>query len=184
MDGSTVNRKMVESTNKNKTTKNKINGQDHLFRRIATCLRNVLPRDVYTITHLSTEALLNYPWYDKNCACLLVTDTASLNDQGWAKLHTYFNNSGKFLFICQNSLLSNLTHCGSSKKRSNLLKSAFDNKSLSMALGKNFEKFLKNSLNKLSKKDEINETFFTRDLVGGFFHFPYIFFISLLTNNK
>lgn len=48
-----------------------------------------------------------------------------------------------------------------------MLKSAFGNKSLNMALGKDFEKFLKKTLKGLSKNREFNETYNAKDLVGG-----------------
>jgi biotin-[acetyl-CoA-carboxylase] ligase BirA-like protein len=57
-----------------------------------------------------------------------------------------------------------------------MLRNAFGNKSLSAALGKDFEQFLKKSLKTLKKSDkQINETFHARDLVGGY-RYSIIFF--------
>lgn len=63
--------------------------------------------------------------------------------------------SGKILFVCQNSLLANLTSCDSVKKQAHVLKNAFGNKSASAALGKDFEQFLKKSLKTLSKSKHV-----------------------------
>ena len=60
-----------------------------------------------------------------------------------------------------------------------MLKSAFGNKSLNMALGKDFEKFLKKTLKGLSKNKEFNETYNAKDLVGGSVHIVVPIVISL-----
>ncbi|KAE9550485.1 hypothetical protein FO519_006304 [Halicephalobus sp. NKZ332] len=141
---------------------------NHLFKRIFDSLVKILPEDVYTVFHLSTKALMNEPWMDENAVCVLLADTKTLGDLAWTRLQNYFIHSGKILFLCQNSLLANLTSCESPKKQANLLKNAFGNKNASMSLGKDFEVFLKKSLNALAKNKQVNETFHAKDLVGGY----------------
>ncbi|KAI1720182.1 biotin/lipoate a/B protein ligase family domain-containing protein [Ditylenchus destructor] len=141
--------------------------QPELFDRIATSLKAILPLYRYTVNNLSVEALTTHPWIDDNCACLMISDTDGLNDQAWQRLQQYFVNSGKILFLCQNSLLASLTHCGSAKKQSNILKKTFGKKSTILALGKDFEQFLKKTLKKMENDKEVYETFHSKDIVGG-----------------
>ncbi|KAH7703446.1 Protein BPL-1 c, partial [Aphelenchoides avenae] len=149
--------------------------QQELFSKISVALQRILPPSTYTVFHLSTKALTGHPWIEDNSACLLIADTKPLNDQAWSRLQAYFVHSGKILFVCQNSLLANLTSCDSVKKQAHVLKNAFGNKSASAALGKDFEQFLKKSLKTLSKSKHINETFHAKDLVGGY-RYSVVFF--------
>ncbi|KAI6173271.1 BPL/LPL catalytic domain-containing protein [Aphelenchoides besseyi] len=156
--------------------------QPELFQRIATSLRDILPHDVYSVSHLSTRSLRHHPWIDENTACLLIADTKPLDDQAWTKLQSYFVHAGKILFVCQNSLFASLTNCDSVKKQMGVLKSAFGRKAAAGTLGKDFESFMKKALKTLDKCKEVtigirinyllilkaHETFHARDAVGGY----------------
>ncbi|KAI6205134.1 hypothetical protein M3Y94_00758200 [Aphelenchoides besseyi] len=142
--------------------------QPDLFQRIATSLQDILPHDVYSVSHLSTRSLRHHPWVDENTACLLIADTKPLDDQAWTKLQSYFVHAGKILFVCQNSLFASLTNCDSVKKQMGVLKSAFGRKAAAGTLGKDFESFMKKALKTLDKCKEAHETFHARDAVGGY----------------
>uniref|UniRef100_A0A183CQ38 BTB domain-containing protein n=1 Tax=Globodera pallida TaxID=36090 RepID=A0A183CQ38_GLOPA len=91
-----------------------------LFDEIREALRRIVPTDTYTISALSTKALLVHPWMDL-CACLIIADTSRLDNSS-------MESSGKILFVCENSLLSSLTRSNSQREQSTLLKNAFGNK--------------------------------------------------------
>lgn len=57
----------------------------------------MLSTDTYTVFHLSREALRSHPWISRETACLLLTNTDSLDDEAWARLHQYFDNVS---FLC------------------------------------------------------------------------------------
>lgn len=140
---------------------------DELFNQIASSLSTMVSTDTYAIFHLSHEALCEHPWINRETACLLIADTKTLDDKSWTRLQDYFNNSGKMLFVCQNSLLASLSSCGSSRKSAKMLKVAFGERQ-SNTLGKDFENFLKKTLKMISKHKKVNETFHAKDLVGGY----------------
>uniref|UniRef100_A0A7E4WC57 BPL/LPL catalytic domain-containing protein n=1 Tax=Panagrellus redivivus TaxID=6233 RepID=A0A7E4WC57_PANRE len=139
-----------------------------LFQRIFASLRQILPKDTYTITHLTQKSLIADHWQSENAVCVLLADTKTLGDLAWSKLQGYFIHSGKIIFLCQNSLLANLTNCSSTKKQASLLRSAFGNKQASLSLGKDFEQFLKKSMKTLGKTKEVSDTFHAKDVVGGY----------------
>ncbi|CAD5211869.1 unnamed protein product [Bursaphelenchus okinawaensis] len=145
-----------------------IGDKPELYAKMVAALKNILPSDMYTLTHLSTKGLKYHPWIDENAACLLIGDTKLLDDVSWSRLQNYFIHSGKILFVCQNSLCASLTHCDSVKKQTSMLKSAFGSKNAMNALGKEFEQFMKRTVKLMSKKKEINETFHAKDPVGGY----------------
>uniref|UniRef100_A0A183BMT3 BPL/LPL catalytic domain-containing protein n=1 Tax=Globodera pallida TaxID=36090 RepID=A0A183BMT3_GLOPA len=136
-----------------------------LFDEIREALRRIVPTDTYTISALSTKALLVHPWMDL-CACLIIADTSRLDNAAWNRLQMYFVNSGKILFVCENSLLSSLTSSNSQREQSTLLKNAFGNKAVTATMGKEFGNFLKQALKGLTKHGQVNETFYAHDAVG------------------
>ncbi|KAL3116154.1 hypothetical protein niasHT_002278 [Heterodera trifolii] len=136
-----------------------------LFDGIRAALRRIVPTDTYTVSALSTKALLAHPWMD-SCACLIIADTSRLDSASWSRLQIYFVNSGKILFVCENSLLASLTSSSSQREQSTLLKNAFGNKTVTATMGKEFGNFLKRSLKGLAKNGQVNETFYARDAVG------------------
>lgn len=140
-------------------------GQNELYNQIRESLSSILSADLYTVFHLSPSAIKQQPWVDSSSVCLLLADTSGLDDIAWVKLHSYFNHSGKIIFICQNKLLSSLSSASSSKEQANLLKMAFGDRSV--VLGKDFEQFLKKSLKVLRKENEVHEMFRSNDLVAG-----------------
>uniref|UniRef100_A0A158R4T8 BPL/LPL catalytic domain-containing protein n=1 Tax=Syphacia muris TaxID=451379 RepID=A0A158R4T8_9BILA len=125
-----------------------------LFEQIFETLSSMLPSDTYTIFHLSREALRLHPWISRETACLMLTDTESLDDEAWRKLHQYFDHSGKMLFICQNDLLATFSNGKFSRKSSKILKLAFGEKQ-SIALGKDLEDFLKKAFRMVAKHKEL-----------------------------
>ncbi|VDM42461.1 unnamed protein product [Toxocara canis] len=140
---------------------------DELFDQIAASLSMMLSSDTYAVFHLSQEALREHPWINREAACLLIADTKTLDDKSWTRLQHYFNSSGKMLFVCQNSLLSSLSSCSSSRKSAKMLKMAFGERQ-SSTLGKDFETFLKKTLKMIAKHKRVNETFHAKDLIGGY----------------
>ena len=99
-------------------------GQDSLYQRVRDTLSTVLPSNLYTVFHISTEAIRKQPWIEPSSvspslyewlvtfvfvlpaghcsfsvlqACLLLADTSGLDDCAWAKMHTYFNHVCRFL---------------------------------------------------------------------------------------
>ncbi|VDK46957.1 unnamed protein product [Anisakis simplex] len=127
---------------------------NELFNGIASSLSTMISSDTYTIFHLSKEALRDHPWISNETACLLIADTKTLDDKSWARLQHYFNNSGKMIFICQNSLLASLSSCETSRKSVKMLKMAFGERHTS-ALGKDFETFLKKTLKMIAKHKKV-----------------------------
>ncbi|MFH4978710.1 hypothetical protein AB6A40_005419 [Gnathostoma spinigerum] len=138
-----------------------------VFERIKSTLSHMISPEVYTLFHLSTEALKLHPWIGAEAACLLVADTESLDDECWAKLHEYFNSAGKLLFVCHNNLLSSITSCENLKKTSKLLNIAFLGHRWT-TLGKDFENFLKRCVKLIAKNKNVNETYHAKDLSGGY----------------
>ncbi|PAV60334.1 hypothetical protein WR25_15442 [Diploscapter pachys] len=138
-----------------------------LFARIRANLSSYLATDEYTVFNISAESIRKQPWIEPSTACLVVAQTRELDDAAWHKMQLYFNQTGKIIFVCQNHLLSSLTHCDSTKQQADLLKMAFG-PCKTGTMSKDFEKFLKKSLKKLLKTEEINEKFAAKDLNGGF----------------
>ncbi|VDM97436.1 unnamed protein product [Thelazia callipaeda] len=138
-----------------------------LYNRILEIVKAIITYDTHTIAHLSYEAFSKYEWIVENTACLIVADTAHLDDKCWIRLQQYFNNSGKMLFLCQNNLLASITACETSKKTARLLKMAFGERQ-SKKLGKNFETFLKKTVKSLLKDKKVYQTFHAKDFVGGY----------------
>ncbi|KAJ1367128.1 Biotin/lipoate A/B protein ligase [Parelaphostrongylus tenuis] len=140
-------------------------GQNELYTRIRESLARLIPSDRYTVFHLLPEAMKKQPWMEPTAACLVIADTEELDDQSWANIQMYFNQAGKIIFVCQNRLLANLTHCDSSKKQANMIRMAFGSRD-TISMGKDFEHFLKKSLKTLSKHGEINTKFHSKDFAG------------------
>ncbi|VDK47881.1 unnamed protein product [Gongylonema pulchrum] len=63
-----------------------------LFSRVAGALTSMILPDTYTVFHLSYEALCTQPWIGRDVACLIIADTAHLDDKCWNRLQHYFNN--------------------------------------------------------------------------------------------
>ncbi|KAK6736420.1 hypothetical protein RB195_019229 [Necator americanus] len=140
--------------------------QTGLYKRIRSSLSQLIPADRYTVFHLSAEAMKKQPWIEPTTACLIIADTSELDDQSWGNMQTYFNQSGKIIFVCQNRLLASLSNCESSKKQADMIRMAFGSRDC-LSMGKDFEHFLKKSLKTLSKQGQINTTFHSKDLAGG-----------------
>ncbi|KAL6735250.1 hypothetical protein Aduo_005709 [Ancylostoma duodenale] len=141
-------------------------GQADLYKRIRESLSCLVPADRYTVFHLSADAMRKQPWIEPTTACLIIADTSELDDQSWTNMQTYFNQSGKIIFVCQNRLLASLSNCESSKKQADMIRMAFGSRD-SISMGKDFEHFLKKSLKTLSKQGHINTTFHSKDFAGG-----------------
>lgn len=75
---------------------------DDLFDRVLKTLSSIIPSDAHTICHLSYEAFYKHPW-GQSTACLIIADTAHLDDKCWVRLQEYFSDVG-FFFDCLNSL--------------------------------------------------------------------------------
>ncbi|VDN18927.1 unnamed protein product [Gongylonema pulchrum] len=60
--------------------------------RVAGALTSMILPDTYTVFHLSYEALCTQPWIGRDVACLIIADTAHLDDKCWNRLQHYFNN--------------------------------------------------------------------------------------------
>lgn len=54
--------------------------------------------EIYTVFHLSVEALHHHPWINREAVCLIIADTKCLDDVAWLRLQQYFNNVRK-LFV-------------------------------------------------------------------------------------
>ncbi|CAJ0931438.1 unnamed protein product, partial [Mesorhabditis belari] len=136
-----------------------------LYRKIRDCLSFCLPADIYTVFNLSNDAIRSAAWIDPSSYCLLIADTVGLDDPAWHRLHQFFNQSGKIIFICQNRLLASFTNADSTKKQEGLLKLAFGDRS--NFFGKEFETFLKKALKSLAKHNKVHETYHSKDIVDG-----------------
>ncbi|KHJ98019.1 biotin/lipoate A/B protein ligase family protein [Oesophagostomum dentatum] len=123
-------------------------GHNDLYKRIRGSLSRLVPADRYTFFHLSADAMKRQPWVEPTTACLIIADTSELDDQSWTNMQTYFNQSGKIIFVCQNRLLASLSNCESSKKQADIIRMAFGSRD-SVTMGKDFEQFLKKSLKTL-----------------------------------
>uniref|UniRef100_A0AC34RMH8 Uncharacterized protein n=1 Tax=Panagrolaimus sp. JU765 TaxID=591449 RepID=A0AC34RMH8_9BILA len=89
-DDGTINGKESKPLQKPPTILVYTANDNHLFKRIFDSLYKILPKDVYTIFHLSNKSLISDPWVDENAVCVLLADTKSLGDLGWSRLQSYF----------------------------------------------------------------------------------------------
>ncbi|CAJ0565662.1 unnamed protein product, partial [Mesorhabditis spiculigera] len=141
-------------------------GEDRaLYRKIRDCLSRFIPADVYTVFNLLPEHFRRQSWIEPSSTCLLIANTSGLDDLAWTRLHQFFNQSGKIIFVCQNKLLASFTSAESPKKQANMLKMAFGDKA--NFFGKDFENFLKKALKTLSKHNAVHESYQSKDIVGG-----------------
>ncbi|CAD6192008.1 unnamed protein product [Caenorhabditis auriculariae] len=139
-------------------------GEQKLYDEIRGKLSHLLPPDEITVFNLSVEAMRRQPWIEPATMCVIVASTKELDDVSWGKMQSYFNQKGKIIFVCQNKLLSSLTHCDSSKQQADMLRLAFGGKTKLEETNKEFAKFLKKCLKHLAKSNNINETFRSKEI--------------------
>uniref|UniRef100_A0AC35U732 BPL/LPL catalytic domain-containing protein n=1 Tax=Rhabditophanes sp. KR3021 TaxID=114890 RepID=A0AC35U732_9BILA len=139
-----------------------------LYGKVKETVCSILPRSTYTIYHLTNDEMKSDHWIDKSTCCVLICDTNTLDANCWTKLQLYFTQTGKVIFLCQNSILDNFKNCKSWSGKEKWTKRLLGKKGLSRSINKEFDSFLKKCHKHFRTNDEINDTFTAYDSACGY----------------
>uniref|UniRef100_A0A0N4Z040 BPL/LPL catalytic domain-containing protein n=1 Tax=Parastrongyloides trichosuri TaxID=131310 RepID=A0A0N4Z040_PARTI len=143
-------------------------GKDYkLFFKVQETVEKLVAVDYYTIHQLSFDKLKEDEWMVPGTALLIICDTYSLDSDCWAKLQIYFSNTGRVIFLCQNSILDNFKCTKKWANKDSWIKKLFGTRKSSKSMNKDFNNFLKKCHKHFKHNEDINEKFNAFDLACG-----------------